>query len=163
MDVGKSTLTTALVEAGFHYLSDEAAPVDPVTTRVYPFPKRISLDASALGFFRGLEDRLQDRQGLSSQLPQRYVAPEDLGGEVGGPAPAGWVVFLSAQRDGPARLVPVTRAEALQQLVRYTFNLEDYGERGMVLLSRLLADAQAYRLQGGDPRARASLLGEALS
>jgi ABC-type multidrug transport system fused ATPase/permease subunit len=35
---GKSTLVAALVRAGFDYLSDEAAALDPVSRRIYPFP-----------------------------------------------------------------------------------------------------------------------------
>jgi acyl-coenzyme A synthetase/AMP-(fatty) acid ligase len=35
-----STLTTALVRAGFGFLSNEAAPIDPDTRTVEPFPRR---------------------------------------------------------------------------------------------------------------------------
>ena len=36
---GKSTLTLGLVQAGFGYLSDEAAAIDPVTRMLHPVPE----------------------------------------------------------------------------------------------------------------------------
>lgn len=40
---GKSTLTLALLHAGFRYLSDELAPFDLVTLQVMPYPHALCL------------------------------------------------------------------------------------------------------------------------
>ena len=40
---GKSTTTWALVNSGFHYLSDELAPIDPATLEVHPYPHALNL------------------------------------------------------------------------------------------------------------------------
>src|SRR6185503_7469374 len=53
---GKSSLTLGLLEKGASYLSDDLAPLDPITNRVYPFPKRIKLIPDGLEFFPGLEE-----------------------------------------------------------------------------------------------------------
>ena len=162
MDAGKSTLTTALLLEGFAYLSDELGAIDPVTTRAYPFEKRIALDPEALAHFPGLEGHLDDAGPLSAGLRQRYVRPEDVGTTVGGPTPVGSVVFLGSDRSGPPRLTEVTRAESVTRMVPHCFNLDRHAERGMVLLSRLAAGAGAFALEGGTPGERAALLAERL-
>ena len=161
MDSGKSSLVTALLRSGWEYLSDELGPIDPVTGRIYPFPKLISLDEATLGFLPGLADRLEDRS--VSPLPERFVRPEDAGSTVGGAAPARWIVFPSPDFSGEARLAPLTSAEAVEKMAASCFNLYRYGERGVILLSRTAASAQAFELRGGTPSERADLLSRELS
>jgi hypothetical protein len=160
---GKSCLVLALLQAGFDYLSDEVGALDPVTERAYPFEKRITLGPQSLRFFPGLEERLDDRRGLSGELRDRYVRPEDVGAGVAGASPVRWVVFLSADRNGPPRLEPVPRAEAVTRMAASAFNLYRYGERGVVLLSRVAREARAFELRGGTPAERAALLAERVS
>lgn len=156
MDSGKSSLVTALLRAGWSYLSDELGSIDPVTGRIYPFPKLISLDEGSLGFFPGLADRLADHD--VTPLPERFVRPEDAGSSVGSPAPARWIVFPTSDWSGDARLVPVTSAQAVEKMAENCFNLYRYGERGVILLSRTAAGATAFELRGGTPSERAELL-----
>ncbi len=162
MEVGKSTMAVALMAKGFDYLSDEVGAIDPITTRVYPFPKRISLEAETLAFFPGLMDRLEDRQGLTGRLAARFVRPEDLDARFGGPAPVRWIVFPEADRKGTPRLEPIPRAQAVERMAEHCFNLYRYAERGVVLLSRVAQGAEAFSLTGGNPQERAELLAERL-
>lgn len=172
MDSGKSSLVTALLRSGWDYLSDELGSVDPVTGKIYAFPKLISLDEASLGFFPGLSDRLEDRDGSPlvgggspsrSVLPERFVRPEDAGASVAAPAPPRWIVFATSDWGGEPRLVTVTSAEAVERMAQNCFNLYRYGDRGVVLLSRTAADAQAFELRGGTPSERAELLTAGLS
>jgi hypothetical protein len=163
MDAGKSSLVVALLERGFGYLSDELGSIDPVTGRAYPFQKRISLDDDALGHFDGLRERLVDRTETGVALPQRYVRPEDLGAGVAEAAPPRWIVFLGMERSGPPRLEAVPRADAVRRMATNCFNLYRYQERGVVLLTRVAQEAEAFELRGGTPRERAALLEERLS
>lgn len=156
MDSGKSSLVTALLEAGWDYLSDELGSVDPVTTRIYPFPKLISLDEDALAFFPGLADKLSDRD--ATPLPERFVTPDAVGADVGGAAPARWIVFPTADFTGEPRLEDVPRSEAVVRMAQNCMNLYRYGDRGVVLLTRVADGATAYELRGGTPRERAALL-----
>jgi hypothetical protein len=162
-DVGKSSLVAASLELGFDYLSDELGAIDPVTERAYPFPKRISLHPSSLADFPGLLERLQDRQGLSEGLEGRFVRPEDLSASVATPSEIGSLVFPSLDREGPPRLTPLSRAEAVQRMASLSFNLYRFKDRGVVLLSRIAARAQAYQLDGGTVRERAALLADRLA
>jgi hypothetical protein len=161
-DVGKSTLTVALLTLGFDYLSDEVGAIDPVTRRAYPFPKRVHLEPASLDFFPGLADRLGDRRGLNGRLLARFVAPLDVGARVGGPARPRWIVFLDPDRSGPPRLEPLTRAAAVERMAENSSNLYRYGDRGVVLLSRVAQEAGAFSLSGGNPIERAELLAERL-
>lgn len=163
MDVGKSSLTAALVERGFGYLSDEVAAIDPMFDRVYPFPKRIWLDDEALAFFPGLGERLEDRRPLTAQVGQRFIRPEDLGGALGTASPVRWIVFPGTDRDGPPRLTPVGRAQAVERIAENAFNLYRYADRGVILLSRIAAEASILEVSGGTPPERAELLVEELA
>lgn len=157
-EVGKSSLVAGLLSLGFRYLSDEAGVIDPITERAYPFPKRLSLDPSTVEIFSGLGDRLQDRHGLSGGLDERFARPEDLGSGVGAPAAIRWLIFPTHERDGAPRLSPITAAEAVHRMAQYSFNLYRYEARGLVLLSRVAARAEAYELSGGSVMERAELL-----
>ena len=163
MDTGKSTLTAALLTQGFDYLSDELGPVDPITGQIFAFPKRISLDATSLELFPGVEERLEDRVGLSASLRERYARPEDFGARIGGPVPARWIVFPTPDREGAPRLTPLSSAEAVELMARNLFNLSVYRERGAILLARVAREARAFRLDGGSSADRARLLGESLT
>jgi hypothetical protein len=157
---GKSSLSIALLRMGFDYLSDELGAIDPVTGRIYPYPKRIWVTDGSLEFFPGLKERLQDRQGLSAELLKRYVRPEDVDAAVGSAAPVRLVVFPTDDHQGPPRLAGLSRAETVHQLAANTFNMPTYGERGLVRLSEIAREAPAYRLDGGTPLERAEAIAE---
>jgi hypothetical protein len=162
-DTGKSTTVAALLDGGYDYLSDELGAIDPITGRAYPFPKNLSFADDSLAFFPELAARLGDRSGDGPRLYQRTVRPEELGARVAGPSPVGAVVFLENDHEGPARLMPIAKAAAVKDMAANAFNLYRYEERGVVLLSRIAEEAKAFRLAGGTPRERATLIGERLS
>ena len=161
-DVGKSTLSVALMSAGFDYLSDEVGAIDPVTGKVYPFPKKVQLEPETMRFFPDLAERLDDRRGLTGRLLARFIAPHDVGARMGSPVRPRWIVFLDPDRSGPPRLEPVPRAAAVERMAENSSNLYRYGERGVILLSRVAQDAAAFTLSGGNPIERAELLAERL-
>jgi hypothetical protein len=160
---GKSSLVIALLELGFDYLSDELGAIDPLTARIHPFPKRISVAPESLGFFAGLAERLQDRAGLGSGLLKRYVRPEDLDAAVAGPAAVRVLVFPTSDHEGAARLTRLSRAEAVHRMTANSFNVPIFGERALALLSRLAREAPAFQLDGGTPRERAASIRELMA
>lgn len=164
MEAGKSTTTAALLQQGLDYLSDEAAAIDPITGRVFPFPKRIWLHKAAFRYFPGLAERLGDGDGLNGEFIERYderhVRPEDLGARLGGAVPIRAIVFLEADREGAPRLEEVSKAEAVERLAANAFNLYRYGERGVVLLSRVAGVSAVFSVSGGTPPERAELIRE---
>ncbi|MDQ4025372.1 MAG: hypothetical protein M3217_07770 [Actinomycetota bacterium] len=156
MDSGKSSLVTALLRSGWGYLSDELGSIDPVTGRIYPFPKLISLDEASLGFFPALAESLPDRG--ATPLTERFLAPEDVGATTAAPATPRWIVFPTSEWEGEPRLTEMTSAAAVERMAKNSFNLYRYGERGVILLSRTAAGARAFELSGGTPSERAELL-----
>ena len=163
MDVGKSSLTAALLLHDYDYLSDELGCIDPITSRAFPFQKHITLGQEALDLLPGLEGRLDDRRGLSGELQNRYVRPEDCEAVVSPHVPVRWLVFPTPERNGTPRLIRMTQAEAVEAMAANCFNLYRYAERGVILLSRVAAGAGAWRLEGGTPLQRAELLAERLA
>jgi hypothetical protein len=160
MDSGKSSTVVAMLEAGFGYLSDEFGAVDPITGAVYPVPKRISIGWEAMSHFRGLEDRLHDPADPSLALPQRFLRPEDVGSTPAGPARPRAIVVPVRDFEGPPRLEPMSSAAAVEAMAASCFNLFRYGERGVILLTRVAKEAPAFRLLGGTPRERGAFLRE---
>lgn len=154
---GKSSLTLGLLEQGASYLSDDLAALDPVTNHVYPFPKQIKLIPDVLEFFPGLEERLGDRDLPFTQW-ERFVRPEDVGASVAEPAVVKWIVFPTSEFDGPAVVEPITKAASVTDMAANCLNLYRFGDAGVVLMSRIAAGAEAFRLTGGSLRERINLL-----
>jgi hypothetical protein len=157
---GKSSLTLALLQEGFDYLSDEFGALDPITGRAFAVEKHITLDGRALGRFPELEERLEDRKLAFRLGSQRFVRPADVGAKVSGPVDVRSMVFLTDSWDGQPRLTPVSKAEAVRLLIGRSFNLHRYEDRGVVLLSRVATEAPSFRLEGGTPSERAELLAD---
>jgi hypothetical protein len=158
---GKSSLTLGLLEKGASYLSDDLAALDPVTNRAYPFPKRIKLIPDALEFFPGLEERLGDRDLPFSQF-ERFVRPEDVDASVAEPATVKWIVFPTSDFEGTPVLEPIAKAESVKEMAANCLNLYRFGDAGVVLLSWVAKEAEAFRLSGGSLRERIELVSDQL-
>jgi hypothetical protein len=156
---GKSTLVASLLRDGFLYLSDELAPIDPVTTGVFAFPKHIAVSNHGLEHIAGGEpDMPEGYPELSRELPDRHLRPTDLGSGVGKAGHVDAIVFLAADRNGPPVLNPISRPETIARLLGHALNAELYGDRGLKMLARTAASAEAFELTGGSSADRAGLL-----
>ena len=155
-DSGKTTLSAALTRAGFEYLSDEAALIDPGDGLVHPFPRPLWMERPTLEKFPDLLERRPGRARLHYQ-----VLPEELRpGAVGGPCRVRFVVAPAYRPGSTTRLEPMSRAEAIVLLGENSFNLERFGAGGVRLLGELVAGADCYRLPMGDlPSAVAAVRG----
>jgi hypothetical protein len=163
MQSGKSSLTLALIREGFSYLSDEFAAIDPVTSRDYPVERPIALRSWNLERFQDLEEALVDRRDVPIRMNKRYIRPQDVEADVAGPSRVGWIVFPTNAFDGPPRLIPVSRSEAVEIMVGSCFNAPYYEERAVILLARIATDAPAFRIEGGSPGERAELIRDTLA
>ncbi len=154
---GKTTLVAGLIRAGFGYLSDEAAAVDPVAIEVYPFPKALSFKGDALtDLFPGVVSGDDDPFGLK----RSYVLPEELGASVAGPAPPRYVVSIRYERDAPVELTPISRADAAVRLATNAAGTRIYGRRTLKILQGLVKDAACFQLVGGDLQRSVAVLEE---
>ncbi len=77
---GKSTLTAAMVQAGWGYLSDEMVAIDPDTWRVEPFTKALDLSAGSLELL-GL-DADAGFTGYKHPIPPDRLGTTSTGGEL---------------------------------------------------------------------------------
>ncbi|MGH2927423.1 MAG: hypothetical protein ACRDL8_04415 [Solirubrobacteraceae bacterium] len=129
---GKTTLVTALVQAGAMYYSDEYAVLD-ADGLVYPYPKPISIRT-------GAPDRRRSNHRASS-----------LGGTVGtGPAPIGLVVctqYRTAARWEPQQLTP---AQAALELLKCSFQGENRAREALATLGKAVTGVAALKGDRGD-------------
>jgi hypothetical protein len=145
---GKSTLVGALVQAGFGYLSDEAGAIDPVSGRLYPFPKALTLKGDAI---RTLADALPAQEWRPAGGFEVHATAEDIRrGSTHGPCEVGFVIAPTYRPGGETALTRMSRATALLLLVENSFNTRVYGSRTIPLLERTLRGARCYRLVSGD-------------
>jgi hypothetical protein len=158
-ETGKSTTAAALLLEGCEYLSDELGVLTlNGDDDVLPYPKLLTLMPESVQHLPGLEGRLTDRTEGWDDLPDRYVRADQLGARASGPLPAGWVVFLSPDREGPANLTPVGRAKCLQLLGEHCLNLGRHGRTGVERLARLAEESSGFVVSGGTPTERARTL-----
>jgi hypothetical protein len=148
-DAGKTTLVTALVEAGMAYLTDEAVALDPRTGLVVPFPKSLTLGRGAWPLFPHLEPprtegAIRYDYGVWSVDPRRIRADA-----IGGPARPAAVVFPEYRAGAAAECRPLRGSEALTALARLAFNLGDHGPAGFDLLASMVRACRCYRLTAG--------------
>jgi hypothetical protein len=112
--LGKSTLTAALVQAGFGYLSDEVLAVPRTGGLPAPFARPLALTAGSWTAL-GLDPASRPAAG-----DERLVAPEQLG-DLGAPAPVRHVLLVE-RRPGPPALAEVSRGAAVPALLNRSFN-----------------------------------------
>ena len=81
------------VQAGFDYLTDEAAVIDPSSGLLQPYPKWLSMDERSVGVLDGVADHLPPEFPFPIR-PFYSVRPRDLRARpIGRPCPIGYVVF----------------------------------------------------------------------
>jgi hypothetical protein len=118
---GKTSLTLALVEAGWTLGSDDVAPLDPATGLIRPFPKPLGIRDP--GLWRSL-----DRTGWLPPWPEHegsaILVPPCLFASAQAPFSAAWVAFISFDpHGGPARLRALTGGRTAARLSEHTRTL----------------------------------------
>jgi hypothetical protein len=150
MESGKTTSVAGLVQAGFGYLTDEAAVLDPATSWVHPYPRPLSMDPGSVEALDGLARKLPPEFGWGTTV-QYQIRPSYLRGRaIGRTCP---VRFVVAPKYDPTRgtgLDPISRATALTELAQNSFNLHCFGPRGIAILGRAVEQADCYRLRIAD-------------
>jgi hypothetical protein len=146
-DSGKSTLVAGLTRAGFAYLTDEAALIDPADGRLRPFPRSLWLGKDSLEAVFGAEASAM-RWATGRQF---HVRPRDLRPRaIGRACPVGLVVAPRFEPEVATTLEPVGRAEAVMILAENAFHLDRFGGAGIELLGRVVENARCYRLRFAD-------------
>ena len=149
-EAGKTTLVAGLVRAGFDYLSDEAAAIDPETLEIAPFPKPLSVDKGSWSVLACAEPELEEttRRYLTKQW---QVSPLSLRhGSVSGAVPARLLILPTYRAGAVTTLEPIRPVDALVATLSQTFYFHQEGRRNLEVLARLLAAVPCYRLTVGD-------------
>jgi hypothetical protein len=142
---GKSTLAAALVLAGFDYLTDEAAAIDPETLEMAPYPKPLSLRAGSAQRLRITLPAL-GHMGSPDLAPCSVLRAHSRGRQV----PVRVMLFPRYDPAATSELAPMGRAEAFVEVANNSFNFVDHGGQWMDLLRRLVTRCWCGRLNIGD-------------
>jgi HprK-related kinase A len=149
-DSGKTTLVAGLTRAGFSYLSDEVALIDPASGLLHPLPRPLAMDDGSLDAIPGLRSTLpSDHESLMRY--RFHIAPEDLRkSPVGTPCRVSHVIAPRFESGSPTTLAPMSRAETVMSLAENSFNFRRFGSRGLRALVPVVADAKCFRIRFGD-------------
>lgn len=142
---GKSTFAFALLHADFRYLSDELAPVDPLTLKVHPYPHALCLKAQPPAPYQLPDGTLVAERTL-------HVPPAFLPGDtLMAPQPLSAIFFIhrnTASRDVDLR--KLGHAEVAARLYANTLNALAHPDRGLEIAVRLAQSIPGYELNSSD-------------
>lgn len=146
---GKTTLVAGLIGAGFGYLTDEAAALDPATGIVDAYPKALSIDPGSWPLFPHLRPDLPTE--LSHYVARQWhVPPATVGpGAVGVSARPAWIVTPRYEAGAATTIEPLSRPDTLALLARESFNLARFGQAGLEALADVVRRCSCWRLTSG--------------
>ncbi len=155
---GKSTLTTALVRAGFGFLSDEAAPIDPRTSTVEPFQRPILLSPRSIAVFPGLAEALpHDYERFRNH--RYHLTGEDIrSGSRAGPCPIDLIVSPRYEPHAATELEPLSAADCLRLLLDQCLNHDRIGGPAIQGLAKVVEGSRRFRLTTSDTPAAVEII-----
>jgi len=145
MNSGKSTLVTALVQAGFAYVTDETVAVEPDTLLTHPYPKAIGLDPGSWRLFPHYESI--GTSGNPSFFHRKwYLDPRSMGVSIAERARLGLVVLPRYTPGGTVEVARLDASAAALELAQNSFNLAAIGQRGVDAIARIALEVPCYRM-----------------
>lgn len=148
---GKSTLTLALLRAGFEFLGDDMSFLrhEPEGLRVLAFPDEIDVTAETIELFPSIEDHLAPaREGWSKRQVRRGSTP--FNSVIARDSSPAIIVFPHVSNDNTSRISPLGRADALLELVPNVLLTEPLSSQAHLdALGELVRQSECYRLETG--------------
>ncbi|HOJ76042.1 MAG TPA: hypothetical protein PLQ89_10245 [Phycisphaerae bacterium] len=162
---GKSTLAAGLLARGWSYLSDEFALIHPDTRLLEPYPKALCIKSGSfapllkLGLPLDL-DRVMHKgsKGPVSLLDPLAVRPD----AVSSTCPVRMIVFPQYCPDAEPAVEGISRAQAVFELVRASFNFTKFRGPGLEVLVETVRHARCVRVRSGDLNRTGELIEQAL-
>jgi hypothetical protein len=136
---GKSTMTTRLCEYGWHFLSDDVAPVRMSADRVIPFPQ-----APVRRLHPGREVSSDELGTLAREAID--LNPEMISRDE---AEIRCIVFIEYDAGSRATLKRLDQGTAAMEILRNATNFFDHRAAAVERAVRLVSRAPMYRLQYG--------------
>lgn len=151
---GKSTLTWALTEHGFTYLSDELAPVDPETGLLQPYPHALCLKSRPPAPYPLTREVIETTRTL--HVPVERLKSFARPGEQ---YPVEQIFFLFRD-ETPAKpsLTPLGQAETATRLYANALNQLAHENSGLAAVAALAQRIPAHTLQIGELGTSVALL-----
>jgi hypothetical protein len=151
--VGKSTTTWALLQHGFRYLSDELAPIDPVTLAVEPYPHALCLKTLP-------PEPYVLPEGTFSTERTRHVPVSDLPSPaIMQPTPLQALLFLErGVRTAKPTFSEISSAEASARLYGNTLNALAHSGNGLNVAIKIASTVPAFRLSTANLQATCKLI-----
>ena len=161
---GKSTLSVQLAADGRRIYCDDVLPIDVQTLHgialgIVPRLRPPWPDGASEVFRRFVEDREGPNRGNRYYVDTRDGELAPLGSE----APIGAVVLLDRREDGPARLMPVDPADALEQIIVQNFAVDVPSPRILDALHRVVTASPCYDLMYASTAEASALLRHAFA
>jgi hypothetical protein len=158
---GKTTLTLALVQEGFKFLSDEAAFIDRVSGKVVPFPRSVGLRQKSLTMFSQLDHsvRRQLTKSLSGDDKWLVDVEEVFPGSLGDACEVGVVVFMEGFSQA-TELVPLSTAEALFRSSKFAHTSAVEPFESMLSVADIFERASCFRLSCGSVAETVAVISE---
>jgi hypothetical protein len=130
------------------YLSDEGGAVDPISHKLYPYPRALQLKPGHADVF---PDLYGESNGSDWVEGSKFIHPSDIRpGAVGSPCPIRFVIAHEYRRDTPTELTPLTPAQGVMELLTNSLNLPRYRSRALPLVAQVARRARCYRLASGN-------------
>lgn len=150
---GKSSLTWGLLHAGYGYLSDELAAIDPATGRVWPYLRAINLKQPLPPPHAPPAGCLETEHAL--HIPARLF-PSGCERQ---PRPVTDILIIEyvGDRRSP-RIVPLRHAEAVSRLYPNLLNGLAHAQAGLPALSQVVQRTRCHHFETGDLRTSCQLL-----
>ncbi len=138
---GKSTLCWALLHHGFHLMSDELAPVDPVALKIQPFPLAVTLKARPPLCFPLPVSTLKTHRSHYIPIDGMPCAPATE------PAPIGAILFVNYAASHPApQFRKLSAAEAASRLYPNILNALAHQSMGLDDVIRIAISVPCWYL-----------------
>lgn len=144
---GKTTLTTALMQRGFDYLTDEAACIDRGTGQLAAYPKALSIDRGSWPLFGSLAPRDGAERYVDDQW---HVTAPDVGSSVVATATPAVLVAPNYVRGHARGPVDVGPAAMLRLFAESTFHFPEHAVDDLRQLARLVEGCRYVRLEVDD-------------
>ena len=154
---GKTSMAIALTRCGAALLTDEVALVRPSDLGLTPFRRDLILHSGSERLFPELAGR--DDAHFKRRADCRYLTPLAVDPEPPKlPVHLGHIAFPRFSPDAATSIRSIGEAEVARRLLRESFNLEEFGERGPELIAGMVETCAAVEVEFGDAREAAAAL-----